>query len=105
VAATLGRQLTATDCTADNYSATRLRIPAEGTEDDVTNPPRVAPRNLFDVAVGADNLFRTNTTHVRLRLSVINLTNRVALYNFLSTFSGTHFVTPRAVKVEIGIGF
>jgi len=24
---------------------------------------------------------------------VINLTNKTALYNFLSTFSGTHFVT------------
>jgi hypothetical protein len=27
--------------------------------------------------------------------AVINLTNKEALYNFLSSFSGTHFVTPR----------
>jgi len=39
---------------------------------------------------------------LRLRFSVINVTNREALYNFLSTFSGTHFVTPRAYQVEVG---
>ena len=50
------------ECTSSNCGATRLRIPAEGTEDDVTNPPRIAPRHLFDVAVGVDNLFRTNKT-------------------------------------------
>jgi hypothetical protein len=27
------------------------------------------------------------------------------LYNFLSTFSGTHYVTPRALTVEIGFHF
>ena len=32
-----------------------------------------------------------------LQLTAINLTNKVALYNFLSTFSGTHYGnTPRA---------
>jgi hypothetical protein len=35
----------------------------------------------------------------------VNLTNKVALYNFLSTFSGTHFVTPRSYQVEIGFTF
>jgi hypothetical protein len=42
---------------------------------------------------------------VRLRFSVINLTNKEALYNFLSTFSGTHFVTPRAYQVHLGVTF
>jgi hypothetical protein len=36
---------------------------------------------------------------------VINLTNRIALYNFLSTFSGTHFVTPRVVQGELVLRF
>jgi hypothetical protein len=31
--------------------------------------------------------------------------DKVALYNFLSTFSGTHYVTPRAVTGEIGFHF
>ena len=37
--------------------------------------------------------------------TVVNLTNKEALYNFLSTFSGTHFVTPRAYQAELGFTF
>ena len=84
-----------TGCTSANRGATRLVIPADGTEDDVTNPPRVAPRHLFDLGVGTDNLFHTDRTKVKLRFSVVNLTNKEVLYNFLSTFSGT-LQTPRA---------
>jgi hypothetical protein len=97
--------LTGASCTSSNFGATRLRIPAEGTEDDVTNPPRVAPRHLFDLGIGADNLLHTDKAKLRVRLSVINLTNKEALYNFLSTFSGTHFVTPRAYQVQVGVTF
>jgi carboxypeptidase family protein len=97
--------LTGAQCTTSNYGATRLRIPAEGTADDVQNPPRVAPRHLLDLGIGADNLFHTDRTKVRVRFSVINLTNKEALYNFLSTFSGTHFVTPRAYQVQLGVTF
>ena len=39
------------------------------------------------------------------RVTVVNLTNKEALYNFLSTFSGTHYVTPRAVTATIGFHF
>ena len=97
--------LTDATCTASNFGATRIRIPAEGTEDDVANPPRIAPRHLFDLGVGADNLLHTDRTRLKVRFSVINLTNRDALYNFLSTFSGTHFVTPRAYQFQVGVGF
>jgi hypothetical protein len=38
-------------------------------------------------------------------LTVANLTNQVALYNFLSTFSGTHFVEPRTLQASIGFSF
>jgi hypothetical protein len=103
--ATRDQALTGAECNASNYGATRLRIPAEGAEDDVNNPPRIAPRHLFDFAVGVDNLLRTNKNKLRVRASVINVANTVALYNFLSTFSGTHFVTPRAYKIEIGWSF
>jgi hypothetical protein len=97
--------LTSADCTNSNFGATRLRIPAEGTVDDVTNPPRIAPRHLFDLGLGADNLLHTDRAKLRVRFSVINLTNKEALYNFLSTFSGTHFVTPRAYQVQVGVTF
>jgi outer membrane receptor protein involved in Fe transport len=92
------------DC-ASGGGATRLRIPAEGTADDVTNPPRIAPRHLLDLGLGVDNLLHTNGAKVKVRFSVINLTNKEALYNFLSTFSGTHFVTPRAYQVNFGVTF
>ena len=92
-----------TSC-ASGGGATRLNIPV-GQEDDVTNPPRIAPRHLFDLGVGADNLFHGDHAKVRLRFSVVNLTNKDALYNFLSTFSGTHFVTPRAYQVHLGVNF
>jgi len=92
-------------CSDPNRGALRVRIPADGTENDDTNPPRVAPRNLFDFSVGTDNLLRTERTKMTLRFTAINITNRIALYNFLSTFSGTHFVTPRAFQVQAGITF
>jgi hypothetical protein len=92
-------------CSSSNRGATRLRIPADGTEDDVANPPRVAPRHLLDFGIGVNNLFRSDSAKIRVRFSVVNLTNKVALYNFLSTFSGTHFVTPRAYQVEAGVSF
>jgi hypothetical protein len=82
-----------------------VTIPADGTENDDKNPPRVAPRNLFDVALGEDNLFHGDRYKWSLRISVINLTNKEALYNFLSTFSGTHFVSPRGETVELGFHF
>ena len=40
-----------------------------------------------------------------LRLTVINLANKGRLYNFLSTFSGTHYVTPRSLTAEVGFHF
>jgi hypothetical protein len=105
VPATLGRQLTDADCSPANFTTSRLRVPAPGTADDVNNPPRIAPRHLLDLGIGADNLFHSDRAKVRVRFSVINLTNKEALYNFLSTFSGTHFVTPRAYQVQVGVTF
>jgi Carboxypeptidase regulatory-like domain len=94
-------------CAPSLYGSTLLKIPAPGTEDDDHNPPRVAPRHLFDLSVGDDDLFhfKAERYKVSLRLTMINLTNKVALYNFLSTFSGTHYVTPRSETVELGFHF
>ena len=85
--------------------ATRISIPTDGTENDDKNPPRIAPRNLFDLAVGHDNLFGGDRYKWSLRFTAINLTNKQTLYNFLSTFSGTHFVTPRTYTAELGFHF
>jgi len=94
-----------TSCPGNQYSSTLVQIPKPGTENDDHNPPRVQPRNLFDVAVGDDNLFRGDRYKWSLRFTVINLTDKTALYNFLSTFSGTHFVTPRTETIELGFHF
>jgi len=94
-----------TTCAPSQYGSNLVKIPAPGTENDDHNPPRIAPRNLFDVAVGDDNLFKGERYKWSLTLTAINVTNKVALYNFLSTFSGTHYVTPRALTAQIGFHF
>jgi len=92
-------------CPASQYGSSLVKIPTAGTEDDDHNPPRIAARNLFDLAIGDDNLFHTEKHTWSARISVINLANRYALYNFLSTFSGTHYVTPRTITASIGFHF
>lgn len=94
-------------CAPSLYGSTLLKIPAPGTEDDDHNPPRVLPRHLFDLSLGDDDVFhfKAERYKISLRFSVINLTNKEALYNFLSTFSGTHYVTPRTESAEIGFHF
>ena len=92
-------------CPASLYGSKYITIPKAGTENDDLNPQRIAPRNLFDVAVGEDNLFHGDRCKWSLRLTAINVTDKVALYNFLSTFSGTHYVTPRAMTAELGFHF
>ncbi len=92
-------------CSDANRGARRVRIPADGTYNADTNPPRIAPRNLFDLSLGSDNLLRTDKMKISARLTFVNLTNKETLYNFNSTFSGTHFVTPRVIQGQIGIVF
>ena len=92
-------------CDAAGLGSTYVKIPAPGKENDDHNPQRIAPRNLFDLSVGDDNLLRGERYKWSLRLTAINLTNKVALYNFFSTFSGTHYVTPRSLTAELGFHF
>src|SRR5262249_9147450 len=90
---------------ATNQGALRVRIPAPGTENDDKNPPRMTERNLFDLSDGAENRVRLERGRRTVRLTGMNLKNNVALYNFLSTFSGTHFVTGRNLTAQIGFVF
>ena len=55
--------------------------------------------------MGLDNLFHGEKYKVSAQFTVINLTNKYALYNFLSTFSGTHYVTPRTSTGQLGFHF
>jgi hypothetical protein len=105
-----------TDCVNPNLTMGRVtsklitlpqggydNFPSQGDPDH--NPDRVKPRHLFDLAVGHDNLFRGDRYRWSLRLTMVNVTNKIALYNFLSSFTGTHFVTPRAMTAELGFHF
>jgi len=93
-------------------TSTLIRLPQGGyggfpsQENDDHNPARVQPRNLIDLGVGTDNLLhREGRVRYTASLQVQNLTDKVALYNFLSTFSGTHFLTPRTLQAKIGVVF
>ncbi|MGA2902928.1 MAG: TonB-dependent receptor [Candidatus Korobacteraceae bacterium] len=92
-------------CPASEFSSTLTRVPAPGTENDDKNPPRIAQRSLFDLSIGDDNLFKGDKYKWSLQFTAINLANNYALYNFLSTFSGTHYVTPRALTAQLGFHF
>jgi hypothetical protein len=108
VKATLGHPLMTNgvpECLASEYSSTLVKIPAPGTGDADRNPQRVQPRNLFDMALGEDNLFHGDRYKWDAQVSAINVTNDYTLYNFLSTFSGTHYVSPRAVTGQITLHF
>ena len=74
-------------------------------EDNDHNPPRIAPRNVFDASLGQDNLFNGDKYKWSIHLTAVNFTNKYALYNYLSTFSGTHYLTPRALTAELGFHF
>jgi hypothetical protein len=83
-----------------------LTLPQAGQEDDDHNPDRVKPRHILNLGIGTDNLFHTER-HEKFTasLEIANLTNNVALYNFLSTFSGTHFLQPRSLVARFGFVF
>jgi hypothetical protein len=104
VRATPGHPLPAV-CPANELSSSLIRIPAPGTGDNDKNPQRIAPRDLFDASLGKDNLFHADRYKVNLDLTAVNVTDKYALYNFLSTFSGTHYVTPRSLTAKITLNF
>jgi hypothetical protein len=104
------------DCTIGGKQGTvtskLINLPQGGygnfasAENDDHNPARVKPRNILNLGIGTDNLFHSEG-HKRFTASIdiANLTNVVALYNFLSTFSGTHFLQPRTVVARFGYTF
>jgi hypothetical protein len=92
-------------CASPVNGATRVHIVRPGTYDPDRNPSRITPRNLFDLAAGFDDIWHRERYHLDGRITVTNLMDKVALYNFLSSFSGTHFVTPRSVQAELKIRF
>jgi hypothetical protein len=96
------------ECLVSQFSSSLLTLPAPNKQNDDHNPARIASRNLFDLSFGEDNLLHRNNADQRTlsaTLTIVNITNKYALYNFLSTFSGTHFVSPRSITGEIAYHF
>jgi hypothetical protein len=94
-----------TSCNSPHYGAQRINILAPGAENADHNPPRTKSRHIFSVSFGTDNLFHTEHFRTILRFTVLNLANQAALYNFLSPFSGTHWVEPRVYQAQAGLAF
>jgi hypothetical protein len=61
--------------------------------------------NEFEGSAGGPLTSKSSFTLDAQRNMVDNLTNRVALYKFLSTFSGTHYVSPRTLTATISFHF
>ncbi len=92
-------------CSAGAFGVARVRIPAYGTENDDRNPVRVTPRTLFDFSAGDNQLLHLENVTIGVHAGVLNAGNRVALFDFLSTFSGTHFVPPRSFLAGLSLAF
>ena len=92
-------------CLASQFTSSLINIPAPNAGNNDKDPQRIAPRNIFDASSGIDNLFGGDRYKWSMKLTAVNVTNKYALYNFLSTFSGTHYVTPRTLTAEVGFHF
>jgi hypothetical protein len=73
-------------CSSPTFCATRVNIVPNGTYNPDRNPSRIVPRNLFDLAAGWDDIRHWEHYHLDARITLTNLTNKVALYNFLDQF-------------------
>ncbi|MCU1258881.1 MAG: TonB-dependent receptor [Bryobacterales bacterium] len=106
-----------TDCVTANgaqgkVTSKLLTLPQGGygpfpsQENNDHNPDRVKPRNVINLGLGTDNLLHSEgRRRYTAAVDIANLTNVVAAYNFLSTFSGTHFLQPRTVVAHVGLVF
>ena len=95
-------------CSATGLTSKLLVIPAPGTEDDDKSPQRIQPRTVFDMALGDSNIAHFGEGErykFSANVTAINIANKYALYNWLSTFSGTHYLTPRTVTGEVAFHF
>jgi hypothetical protein len=65
---------------------------------------RVNPRTVWNLSLGQK--FNTGAkSSIEAGADLLNVFNEVALYNFLSTFGGTHVVAPRTLAVHLKYNF
>ena len=61
---------------------------------------RVKPRTVLDLNLGQEWKLAANR-RLALGLDLLNATNEAGLYNFLSTFGGTHVIPPRTLAFHL----
>jgi outer membrane cobalamin receptor len=66
----------------------------------LSDPPRVTPRTITDVAIGYQG-WRGDRRAWDVQVQMNNLFNVTGLYNFQSVFVGTRLVAPRAAGVKV----
>ena len=90
-------------CPASQYGSSLLQIPAPEPKT-TTTIRRVSRRaTCLMLRWATTTCSKANVTNGVLRLPPSTSPTRLALYNFLSTFSGTHYVTPRALTAQTRI--
>ena len=93
-------------CNGNTCTSKLLNLASPSQADPDHDPSRVKPRNIFNLALGTDNLMHSEKSRrIVASVTIANLTDKTALYNFLSTFSGTHFLQPRTVSAHVGLVF
>jgi hypothetical protein len=65
-----------------------------------SNPPRVKPRTVTDIAVGYER-YREDRRAWDAVVQIANLTGTEGLYNFQSIFVGTRLIAPRSLSVKL----
>ncbi len=68
-----------------------------------TNPTRVKPRSVWDFSLGAH--LKQYGVPLELQLDLLNAFDKQGLYNFMSTFGGTHVVPPREIAGRVRYSF
>ncbi len=63
-------------------------------------PARVRPRLVWNWSLGKE-FFKDHRGRIVMQFDILNLTNQKRLYNFLSVFSGTHYIPPRTYAGRI----
>jgi len=93
-------------CVGGKCQSNLIDIPTTAQANPDHDPARVKPRNVFNLALGTDNLLHNEKSRrIVASLTIANLTDKTAVYNFLSTFSGTHFIQPRSFVGHVGFVF
>ena len=79
------------------FGAEYVRMDSEGTW-------RIKPRTIWDLSLG-QAWKRAGVRRISVGLDLLNATDEKGLYNFLSTFGGTHVIPPRTLAARVKWAF